>query len=266
MIGNNTRPIILLSIIRKIISTITLERIRPAKENKISSSQAFYRKGRSIEVVWTLKLYMAKAICSQWRSYVRFRIPRFQKKMTIYSAKYYALGKWTIYSAYVQNIIFLGNGQYTVHMCKVLSSWEMDNIQCIRAKYYLLGKWTIYSAYVQSIIFLGNGQYTVHMCKVLSSWEMDNIQCICAKYYLLGKWTIYSAYVQSIIFLGNGQYTVHMCKVLSSWEMDNIQCICAKYYLLGKWTIYSAYVQSIIFLGNGQKNETNNEFLTKKLV
>ena len=49
----NTRLIILLSTIRKIISLITLN--RPIIENYLSPSQAAYRKGRSIEdIVWTL--------------------------------------------------------------------------------------------------------------------------------------------------------------------------------------------------------------------
>ena len=53
----NTRPIILLSTIRKVISLITLNRLRPTIENYLSPSQAAYMKGRSIEdIVWTLKL------------------------------------------------------------------------------------------------------------------------------------------------------------------------------------------------------------------
>ena len=47
-IVNNTKPIILLSIIRKILSNITQERMRPAIEEYISPSQAAYRQGRSI--------------------------------------------------------------------------------------------------------------------------------------------------------------------------------------------------------------------------
>ena len=57
------RPIILLSTIRKIISLITLNRLRPTIENYLSSSQAAYRKGRSIEdIVWTLKLEIASTL------------------------------------------------------------------------------------------------------------------------------------------------------------------------------------------------------------
>ena len=59
----NTRPIILLSTIRKIISLITLNRLRPTIENYLSPSQAAYRKGRSIEdIVWTLKLEIASTL------------------------------------------------------------------------------------------------------------------------------------------------------------------------------------------------------------
>ena len=59
----NTRPIILLSTIRKIISLITLNRLRPKIENYLSPSQAAYRKGSSIEdIVWTLKLEIASTL------------------------------------------------------------------------------------------------------------------------------------------------------------------------------------------------------------
>ena len=59
----NTRPIILLSTIRKIISLITLNRLRPIIENYLSPSQTVYRKGRSIEdIVWTLKLEIASTL------------------------------------------------------------------------------------------------------------------------------------------------------------------------------------------------------------
>ena len=59
----NTRPIILLSTIRKIISLITLNRLRPTIENYLSPSQAAYRKGRFIEdIVWTLKLEIASTL------------------------------------------------------------------------------------------------------------------------------------------------------------------------------------------------------------
>ena len=59
----NARPIILLSTIRKIISLITLNRLRPTIENYLSPSQTAYRKGRSIEdIVWTLKLEIASTL------------------------------------------------------------------------------------------------------------------------------------------------------------------------------------------------------------
>ena len=56
-----TKPIILLSTIKKIISFILLN--RPTIENYLSPSQAAYRKGRSIEdIVWTLKLEIASTL------------------------------------------------------------------------------------------------------------------------------------------------------------------------------------------------------------
>ena len=59
----NARPIILLSTIRKIISLITLNRLRLTIENYLSPSQAAYRKGRSMEdIVWTLKLEIASTL------------------------------------------------------------------------------------------------------------------------------------------------------------------------------------------------------------
>ena len=59
----NTRPIILLSTIRKIISLITLNRLRPTIENYYHPAKLPYRKGRSIEdIVWTLKLEIASTL------------------------------------------------------------------------------------------------------------------------------------------------------------------------------------------------------------
>ena len=58
-----TGPIVLFSTIRKIISLITLHRLRPTIENYLSPSQAAYRKGRSIEdILRTLKLEIASTL------------------------------------------------------------------------------------------------------------------------------------------------------------------------------------------------------------
>ena len=54
----NTRPIMLLSIIKKIISVITLNRLRPTIKNYLLPRQAAYRK----DIVWTHKLKIASTI------------------------------------------------------------------------------------------------------------------------------------------------------------------------------------------------------------
>jgi len=55
----NTRPIILLKITRKILSIITLNRMKPDVEQFLSPSQAGFRRGRStIDIVWAEKLFV----------------------------------------------------------------------------------------------------------------------------------------------------------------------------------------------------------------
>ena len=57
----NLRPVILLLIIRKIISKITLERIKPYNESYFSHSQSAYRSNRNTsDVVWAHGWIVAK--------------------------------------------------------------------------------------------------------------------------------------------------------------------------------------------------------------
>ena len=60
---NNLRPITLLNTIRKTLSTIVLNRIRPKIEKYLSHSQSGFRQDRSTsDVVWTHKWLAAKAL------------------------------------------------------------------------------------------------------------------------------------------------------------------------------------------------------------
>ena len=55
------RPIILLNIIRKVLSRMTIERIEPKISQYLSESQSAYRKGRSTtDVVWAYRWILAK--------------------------------------------------------------------------------------------------------------------------------------------------------------------------------------------------------------
>ena len=57
---SNTRPIILLNMIRKVLSNIILERIYPLVENYVSITQSGFRRYRSTsDVVWTYRWMMA---------------------------------------------------------------------------------------------------------------------------------------------------------------------------------------------------------------
>ena len=59
----NLRPIILLSILRKILAICMIKRIQEKIENRILLSQAAYRAGRSTtEHVFTCKILVEKAI------------------------------------------------------------------------------------------------------------------------------------------------------------------------------------------------------------
>ena len=61
----NLRPITLLIIIRKILSDITLNRIKRNTDNYLSQSQSAYRSNRSTtDVVWTYRWLIAKAVTS----------------------------------------------------------------------------------------------------------------------------------------------------------------------------------------------------------
>ena len=58
----NLRPVILLLILRKVLSNITFERIKPQYENYISPSQSAYRSNRSTsDIVWAHRWIAAKA-------------------------------------------------------------------------------------------------------------------------------------------------------------------------------------------------------------
>ena len=62
----NLRPIILLSILRKILAICMINRIQEEIENRIPLSQAAYRAGRSTtEHVFTCKILAEKAITSE---------------------------------------------------------------------------------------------------------------------------------------------------------------------------------------------------------
>ena len=59
----NLRPLVLLTALRKTLSLITLQRIRPKVEVYLSASQAAFRAGRSTsDIVWALRWLAAKAI------------------------------------------------------------------------------------------------------------------------------------------------------------------------------------------------------------
>ena len=59
------RPIILLIILRKILSDITLNRIKPSTEKYLSQSQSAYRSGRSTtDIVWMYRWLTAKTFTS----------------------------------------------------------------------------------------------------------------------------------------------------------------------------------------------------------
>ena len=65
------RPITLLIIIRKILSDITLTRIRPTTESYLSHSQSAYRPLRSTtDVVWTYRWLIAKAFTTDIPIYI----------------------------------------------------------------------------------------------------------------------------------------------------------------------------------------------------
>ena len=60
---NNLRPITLLNILRKVLSLITLDRIRPSIEQYLSHSQSGFRPERSTsDVVWTHRWLAAKTV------------------------------------------------------------------------------------------------------------------------------------------------------------------------------------------------------------
>eukprot|EP00795_Rhopilema_esculentum_P003525 gene3525-biopygen1 len=67
----NLRPVILLPILRKILSSIVLHRIQPKVERFLSDSQAAYRPSRSTsDIVWAYKWISAKTQKSQIRVYI----------------------------------------------------------------------------------------------------------------------------------------------------------------------------------------------------
>ena len=67
----NLRPVILLIIIRKLLSNIVLERIRPQYEQYISPSQSAYRANRSTaDLVWAHRFMIAKALSKQVTIYI----------------------------------------------------------------------------------------------------------------------------------------------------------------------------------------------------
>ena len=61
--AKDLRPIILLRVIRKCLSKITLTRLKPAMEEYLSPSQSAYRNGRSTtDIVWAYRWILAKVI------------------------------------------------------------------------------------------------------------------------------------------------------------------------------------------------------------
>ena len=65
------RPIVLLTLLRKILSLITLQRIQARVEAYLSASQAGFRKGRSTaDIVWAYRWLAAKAIRYQREIYI----------------------------------------------------------------------------------------------------------------------------------------------------------------------------------------------------
>ena len=67
----NLRTVILLPIIRKLLSLITMNRIRSATEQDISDSQSSSRQGRGkMDVAWRLKWLVAKSQNSQVELYL----------------------------------------------------------------------------------------------------------------------------------------------------------------------------------------------------
>ena len=58
----NLRPIVLLSLLRKVLSLIVLRRIRDKVDNYLSASQAGFRRGRSTaDIIWAYRWLAAKA-------------------------------------------------------------------------------------------------------------------------------------------------------------------------------------------------------------
>ena len=67
----NLRPIVLLPIIRKVLSNIVLERIRPKVEDFLSESQSAYRQYRSTsDIVWAYKWLIARTQVYQEQIYI----------------------------------------------------------------------------------------------------------------------------------------------------------------------------------------------------
>ena len=67
----NMRPINLLLIIRKILSNITIQRIKPDYDNYLSSAQSAYRSNRSTaDIVWSHRWIAAKIQCENLKAYI----------------------------------------------------------------------------------------------------------------------------------------------------------------------------------------------------
>ena len=67
----NVRPINLLLIIRKILSNITIQRIKPDYDNYLSSAQSAYRSNRSTaDIVWAHRWIAAKIQRENMRAYI----------------------------------------------------------------------------------------------------------------------------------------------------------------------------------------------------
>ena len=67
----NLRPVVLLPIIRKVLSNIVLERIRPKVEDFLSESQSAYRQYRSTsDIVWAYKWLIARTQVYQEQIYI----------------------------------------------------------------------------------------------------------------------------------------------------------------------------------------------------
>ena len=70
-VPENLRPICIVPVMRKIISHITLNRIREAAEKLIGHTQSAYRKGRSTtDVIWTHRFTMATSYATKQEIYV----------------------------------------------------------------------------------------------------------------------------------------------------------------------------------------------------